>query len=112
MPTIDNTIHSALGGLTTTWTPLDGGDDGEAVATDGARLCVQVSGTFGTSTVTLQGSNDEVIWTDLNDEAVPANPCSFTANGLKGILQAPKFVRPIVSAGTGSDLTVVLFNTK
>lgn len=93
-----------------TWTGMVAGDDGEAIATNGAETSVQVGGTFGTSTVTIQGSNDGTNWVNLNDKANIGSACSFTSAGIKGVLQFTKFIRPIVSAGTGTGISVILIN--
>ena len=92
------------------WDSLAAGDDGSPIATIGSKTSVQVVGTPGTSTVTIQGSNDGTNWVNLNDEANPGSACSFTAAGLKGVLQYPAYIRPIVSAGTGAGLSVILIN--
>ena len=96
--------------VTGVWEDLDTGDDGEILALNGNKTSVQVVGTFAGSTVTMQGSNDKVNWTNLNDEAVPASACSFTSAGLKGVLQTVKYIKPSVSGGTGTGLKVVLVN--
>lgn len=110
MGTIDPTVKPALVGVTAQWSGLATGDDGAAYATNGKEKSVQVTGTFGGGTVAMQGSNDGTNWVALNDIAVIANPCSFTSTGLKGILQMPKYVRPVVTGGTASAIIVTLFD--
>lgn len=109
MATRNAVVKNALKGKTVTWSGLNTGDDGNAINTEGYRMTAQGIGTFASSTITMQGSNDGTNWTTLNDQSVPANPCSFTAAGLKGVLQAPKYIRPLVSGGTATGLEVVLF---
>ena len=110
MGTIDPTSKAAIAGVTTVWSGLSTGDDGAPIATEGRQMSVQVSGTFAGATVAMQGSNDGTNFVALNDQAVIANPCSFTSTGLKGILQMPKFIKPVVTGGAGTGLIVTLFN--
>jgi hypothetical protein len=72
-----------------------------------ADRCVQVTGTFGGATLTLQGSNDGTNWVTLNNAQGTA--ATFTAAGLRQIVELPRFVRPLLSGGSGSDLAVALF---
>ena len=60
---------------------------------------VQVVGTFGGSTVTMQGSNDGVNWITLTDTA--AGAATFATTGLKQLLQVTRYIRPIITGGTG-----------
>lgn len=93
-----------------TWTPLT------TTNTDGAPVewlqwadrCVQVTGTFGTGgTVVLQGSNDGSTWATLNNAQGTA--ASFTAAGIRQIVELPRYCRPNVTAGDGTtSLTVSL----
>jgi hypothetical protein len=84
------------------------GDVGSAVpnATFTDRS-VQVTGTFGGATVTMQGSNDGgATWSTLNDAA--GTPLTFTAAGIKQVLEVSQFIRPSVSGGAAADLDVHL----
>lgn len=89
-----------------TWTPLT------ETNTDGAPIemgpwadrSVQVEGTFGGATVTIQGTNDGTNWQTLNNPASVA--LSFSAAGFKGILELPMKIRPLVTGGTSVSLTV------
>ena len=112
MPTAAATQTQGLKATTTVWSGLATGDDGAPVSTEGKNLSVQAIGTtFNGSTITMHGSNDGVTYAALNDQAVPGNACSFTSVGFKGVLQMPKFIKPVVTGGTGVGLSVVLFNT-
>ena len=75
-----------------TWSGMAGADTplsaGSGHCVD---LTVQVTGTFGTTTVTLQGSMDDTTYATLNDTAGTPAALSFTANGFT-----------IQQAGTGS----------
>lgn len=90
-----------------TWALTATNLDGSAVSSPGAqKITVQLTGTIGASTVVLQGSNDGTNWDTLNNLAGTA--ISFTGSvGLKGVAEAPLFIRPLMS-GTGGTITVAL----
>lgn len=86
------------------WT-LGNADTG--VASDMFRWAdrtVQVSGTFGGATIVIEGSNDKTTWFTLNDNA--GLPLSFTAAGMKLMLENPIYVRPVSSGGTGTSVAI------
>jgi hypothetical protein len=90
-----------------TWT-VDTGDQGSSIEMPGANdRTVMVTGTFSTTTVVLQGSNDNVNWFTLNSPQGTA--LSFTAPGLLAVQEHCRYVRPSASAGTGTGLVVTLF---
>lgn len=90
------------------WADLTNTDaDGAAVEwCQWADRCVQVTGTFGGATLTIQGSNDGTNWATLNNAQGTA--ATFTAAGLKQIVELPRYVRPLLSGGSGSTLAVSL----
>lgn len=92
------------------WTPLTSSDlDGEALGmADFQDRTVQVLGTFGGATVTIQGSNDDgTTWATLTDPL--GNNLAFTAAGMKQITELPQFIRPLVSSASGTtSLSVYL----
>lgn len=65
---------------------------------------VQVVGTFGGSTLTMQGSNDGTNWFTLTDPA-GAN-VAFTVTGAKLIAENPLYIRPSCTGGASTDLDV------
>ena len=69
-------------------------------------LTVQAMGTFGTTTVTLQGSMDDVTYVTLNDTAGTPAALSFTANGYKHVQELAAYLKPGLSGGSGTALTV------
>ena len=78
------------------------GDVGAAAALAGKPdKSVQVLGTFtGSPTIVIEGSNDGgTTYATLNDATGTA--LSFTAAGLKSILEHTELIRPRASAGTG-----------
>lgn len=68
---------------------------------------IQVKGTFGGATLTIQGSNDDgATWNTMRD-AFGAD-LTFTAGAIKQLTEVCARMRPLVSAAGGStDLTVV-----
>lgn len=100
-------IRSILPACLFTWTGLDLDDSGIPIECVGyADRTVQVTGTFGTGgSVTIQGSNDKTNWFALTDPQ--GNAITKTAAGLELIMEAPLYLRPIVTAGDGTtSLTV------
>lgn len=93
-----------------TWSGLLNGDDGNAVQMDeyGDRT-FQVTGTFGTGgTIVMQGSNDGTNWVSLTDPQ--GNAISKTAAAMEALLETPRYIRPIVTAGDGStDLAATVY---
>lgn len=100
-------------GVFETWTPLANGDDGSTATFVGAGdRTVQVTGTFGVGgTVILEGSLDGTTWFGLRDPTSTA--ISFTAAGLKAILEAVPYIRPRVTAGDGTtSITVKIYHRR
>ncbi len=93
-------------GVAVTATRSEPGLDTEATR----DVSVQVTGNFGTGgTVVVEGSNDGVNWATLND--LGGTALSFTAAGLRGVRERVKWLRPRLSAGTGTiSLTVSVFD--
>lgn len=66
-----------------------------------------VCANYNGNTVTIEGSNDGTNWSTLHDPG--GNNLTFTANGIKAILEAPLFVRPSVNnAGAATGINVML----
>lgn len=90
---------------TLTETNLDGA--GIEIA-DSADRSVQVTGTFGGTSVAMQGSNDGgTTWAPLLDAFGAA--VVFTAAGLKQIMTLAKEIRPLLTGGAGTDVDVTVF---
>lgn len=105
-PTTDYQKNVAL----VSWSGLLNTDDGRAwLAEDFADMCIQVAGTFGVGgTVVFEGSNDGSNWFTLNDAQGTA--VSKTAAAIEQVVEAPRFVRPRVTAGDGTtNLVAVLY---
>ena len=116
MATVNPTIsRNQAGGddsiLVATWTPLTTANaDGATMKyPEWADRTFSVTGTFGAGgTLVIQGSNDGTNWFTLNS-AAGATAASFTAAGIKTMIELPLFVRPFVSAGDGTtSLSVIL----
>lgn len=91
---------------------MAGSDVGEAYEIYGYNdRTIQVAGTFDSGTIVLQGTVDATNYQTLRDPSSTA--ISFTAAGLKGVLEAVHKVRPSVSGGGGScAIDVTLLVTK
>ena len=90
------------------WTGLTNGDTGEAVRVSHWQdRSIQAIGTFDTSTLTIQGSNDGgTTWATLRDPSSTA--LTFAAAGLKQVLEIVDLIRPSSSGGAGTDIDVFL----
>lgn len=98
-------------GQTVTWTPLtETNSDGLPARYVGAGdRTFQVFGTFGAGgTVILQGSTDGTNWATLRDSNNAE--ISLTDAGIRTVIDAPTWVRPLVSAGTGVSITAKLYS--
>jgi hypothetical protein len=103
-PTTDR--NTAAGATLVTWNAMATGDDGAAFGLNAAAdITIQVTGTFGGSTVTFQGSNDGTNWHALTQRAGTAN-MAYTAAANHTCNEMPAFIRPIIAGGTGSAFKV------
>jgi hypothetical protein len=80
--------------------------DGSAVAVAEATvsLTFQATGTFGGTSVAIQGSNDGTTWFALRDQTGTA--MAFTAAGGASSSDLPLYVRPLLTGGSGVDVDV------
>lgn len=65
---------------------------------------VQVVGTFGGTTVTFQGSNDNTNWVDLKD--INGTAISFAAAGMAQLNEACKYFKPKLTGGSSVSVNV------
>lgn len=94
-----------------TWANLASGDVGAPVDYVGhADRTVQVTGSFGGATVTLQGSLDKENWATLND--AQGNPIQITEARIEAVTELVLWIRPSVAGGTSTDVTVNLLMRK
>lgn len=68
--------------------------------------CSNGVGTFGGATVTLQGSLDGTNWATLTD--AQGNAISVTSAALEAVTELVRYIRPVVTGGSGTDVTVLL----
>ena len=94
--------------FTYTWTPLTTTDTtGAPVTAIGAGdRTVQFTGTFGSTTATLEGSLDGTNYATLTDPF--GNAISFTATGLKAVVENCSYIRPKVTGGSAVSVTCKL----
>jgi hypothetical protein len=105
-PIVNKAVQGANSVVTASWT-MGGADTGVQVAlTDWYDRSIQIAGTFGGATVTIQGSNDGVNWSTMRDPASVA--LTFTAADIKQLLEMALYIRPITTGGTGSALVVTM----
>ncbi len=90
------------------WAAITNTDtDGQPVVSiEWADRCVQVSGTFGGTSMSIYGSNDGTNWYILNNAQGTA--ATFTAAGMKQIVEVPYFIKPMLTGGSGASVDVTL----
>ena len=89
------------------WETLTEADTASAIipsSTAPAIASVQVTGTFGSATIVLQGSNDGSNFFTLKDTA--GNDISFTAAGGADFSVGCLHIRPSTSGGSSSDVDI------
>lgn len=92
--------------MTHTWT-LSDNESGEAIESPHyVDRSVQVAGSLGGGTVTLQGSNDGSNYEVLTDATGAV--LSFTASGLKQVLQVTRYIKPVITGATSPDVQIIL----
>ena len=106
IPVVNRTLQGAGSIAITTWT-LGNADTGVQVSmSDMGDRSVQVEGTFGGATVTVQGSNDNVNWETLRDPGTIV--LTYTVAGLKQVLEMTIYIRVISAGGVGTALTCTM----
>lgn len=91
------------------WEGLDSDDDGDELEMPAwSDRSVQVIGTFGSGgSLSFYGSNDGTNFVILND--LEGAALTFTAAGLRSVMEITRYVKPLVTAGDGTtDLDVYL----
>jgi hypothetical protein len=100
-----------------TWSGLLNTDDGAPYSglLDAIRT-VQVTGTFSTATVTIQGSLEATPTNYLTLNDLQGNPLTFTTgagNRIEGLQEGIVSIRPIVSGGDGTtNLVCILMQAR
>jgi hypothetical protein len=72
----------------------------------GLAASIQVVGTFGGATVTIQVSNDGTNWVTVRD--MFAASISFLSAGYAEVTLSAAYIRPNVTGGTGDDLDIIM----
>ena len=103
-PNTDGPISTAK---VVNWTGIATGDTINSYAIPeelGVSGCVQITGTFGGATVSMEVSNDGDTWFILKD----ANNAviTVTANGFADFSTAAIYIRPVISGGTADSVNV------
>ena len=96
-------------GTTVTWTGVSTADTMTAytlLGVQGAIASVAVEGTFGSSTITLEVSEDGTNFSAINDTLGTA--ISLTAAGRFEISTAGVSIRPASSGGTADNVNVTI----
>jgi hypothetical protein len=89
------------------WEGLGTGESGDAVEMPGsADRSAQIAGTFGSGTITIEGSNDGTNWYTLDDPQGVA--ISTTSAGIFAVSQLTRYIRPTLTGGSGGDVDVHL----
>ena len=97
------------GAIVTTWAAMAGTDDCAPFRLpSSADLTFQLAGTFGGATVTLQGSNNGTNWHALSQKGPASANMSYAVSAVHAANETPLFVRPFITGGTGSSITVIL----
>lgn len=89
---------------TATWDLATGDDTAPIQMPDYADRCVQVNGTFGGATVTIEGSSDGVNYDPLHD--TQGNVVSFGASGFAQLLEVPLYTKPVLNGGASVAVSV------
>ena len=98
--------NTAAGATLVTWDAMATGDSGAPFGLNAAAdITIQVTGTFGGSTVTFQGSNDGTNWHPLTQRGSTTN-MAYTAAANHICQEMPAFIRPNITGGTGSAFKV------
>ena len=92
---------------------LGTGQTGAAIQMPGYTLkTVQFSGTFGGSTVQLEGSNDGVNYVILRDKGSSSASLATSSAIMRAVLENPRYIRGTTSGGTSVSADVTLIMTR
>ena len=107
-PTITDVSPSGDGSaFIASWGPCAAGDTCNPVSFPKHNdVSFQVAGTISGSTFTLQGSNDGTNYIGLRDPT--STTISFTAADIKAVLEHTRYVKPVITGGTASAITITM----
>jgi hypothetical protein len=106
---IPTTVEDQVRAAAYRWTDYSTADTSTPIKVQnmqGLAGSVQVTGTFGGATITLQGSNDGTNFVTLKDSAGTA--ISVTAAGMAEFSTAALYLKPTSSGGTADNVTVTV----
>lgn len=108
MATTVTTTTPQKGVIRLAWTELAANQQGDAGDLGRCRdkIVAQISGTFNTETVTIEGSLDGTVWGPLTTNGTDA--ATATADDVINIWEGPRFIRPSISDGSGVDIDVII----
>lgn len=91
------------------WTPVTAADTCDVIEVPaGAKVSVQVAGTFDSATVVLQGSNDGTNYVGLTDPQ--GNAISKAAAAIEAVEEPVRYIKATHSGGGGSQsLKITLY---
>lgn len=114
MPTISPAINSVQSAgrdiYRVSWADIATGDTVVAQGLPGtSRICaaVQIGGTFGGATVTLEASNDNVTFAQITKD-INGTALSATAAALFDFVTHAAYVRPVLTGGSANAVDVTL----
>jgi len=102
-------LNSRLAALVV-WPAMGNADTGTPFETKWHRdFCLTVIATaYGAATIALEGSNDGTNYVTMADPQ--GNALSFTTgNKIEQLLEVPRYIRPVTSGGTGTNIAVQLY---
>jgi len=106
---IPNSVSEQVRSNSYQWAGISTGDTASPATLQnmqGLAGSVQVSGTFGGATVTMQVSNDGANYATMSDTNGVA--LSFAGAGFGEFSTAGLYIRPIVLGGSGDSVTVTV----
>ena len=106
-PTINRDLTQDGSVMRVTWSAMATGDTGAPFAfSNFADRSIQVLGTFGGATCTIEGSNDGTNYAALSNSG--GTSIALTSASIQQVLQLSQLIRPNVSGGAGASITVVM----
>ena len=106
---IPTTVEQQIQAAAYRWTDYSTADTSTPIKVQnmqGLAGSVQITGTFGSATITLQGSNDGTNYVTLKDGG--GNAISFTAAGMAEFSTAALYLKPTSTGGTSDNVTVTV----
>jgi hypothetical protein len=106
---IPTTVEEQIRAAAYRWTGYSTADTSTPIKVQnmqGLAGSVQVTGTFGGATITLQVSNDGTNYVTLKDSA--GTDISLAAAGMREFSTAALYLKPTSSGGTSDDVTVTV----